>query len=95
MDQSSLGQPLAQVVTDFLKELNDSVEGTFVEESPAELVRNNPAFFKDFQLVVASQVCFPPPADYTAKCLAYNSSPSAQIVLHSALPLSKACPSSC
>jgi NEDD8-activating enzyme E1 regulatory subunit len=57
VEQSNLGQPLAQVVTDLLKEFNDAVVGSYVEESPREIVENNPSFFKDFQLVVGTQVC--------------------------------------
>ncbi len=57
MEQVNLGQPLAQVVTDFLKELNESVDGSFLEESPISLVDKNPDFFKGFALVIATQVC--------------------------------------
>lgn len=38
-----------------LKELNDAVTGSFVEEEPAQLIRENPAYFKDFTIVIATQ----------------------------------------
>ena len=52
----SLGRPRAQVVTELLKELNDSVVGSFVEETPEDLIRSDPQFFGRFTLVVATQV---------------------------------------
>eukprot|EP00884_Botryococcus_braunii_P008021 jgi/Botrbrau1/1721/Bobra.116_2s0063.1 len=56
VELSNLGQPLAQVVTDSLKEFNDAVVGSYSEESPLEVLNNHPNFFKDFQLVVATKM---------------------------------------
>lgn len=52
----NLGRPRAQVVTELLKELNDSVAGSFVEETPEDLIRSDPQFFGRFTLIVATQV---------------------------------------
>jgi amyloid beta precursor protein binding protein 1 len=52
---SDLGKPRAACVAGLLKELNDAVAGAYVEEEPAHLLASDPAFFKDFTLVVATQ----------------------------------------
>ena len=39
-----------------LKELNETVGGSYVEEAPASLMASNPDFFKHFTLVIATQV---------------------------------------
>lgn len=52
----SLAASRAQCVTEALKELNESVAGSYVEEDPHSLITSNPAFFKQFTLVMASQV---------------------------------------
>ena len=51
-----LGGSRAQHVTELLKELNESVRGSYVDESPDALLESNPAFFREFDLVVATQV---------------------------------------
>lgn len=56
IDPSQLGQSRAAAVTDNLKELNDSVEGSYVEEKPSALLASNPDFFQRFALVVATQM---------------------------------------
>ena len=43
------------MVTETLKELNESVAGSYVEEDPRSLIASNPAFFAQFDLVLASQ----------------------------------------
>ena len=45
-----------QVVTETLQELNESVAGSYIEESPENLVNSNPQFFRQFTVVVATQV---------------------------------------
>jgi amyloid beta precursor protein binding protein 1 len=52
---SALGTPRAACVAALLKELNDAVAGAYVEEEPAQLLASDPAFFKDFTLVIATQ----------------------------------------
>ncbi len=43
-------------MTELLQEMNESVAGSFVEESPETLITSNPGFFKAFSLVIATQV---------------------------------------
>lgn len=52
----SLGQLRAQVACELLQELNESVAGSYIDESPENLIRTNPAFFSQFTVVVATQV---------------------------------------
>lgn len=56
MDESSVGQSKAKCVCAFLQELNDAVKAKFIEESPETLIETNPSFFKQFTIVVATQV---------------------------------------
>jgi amyloid beta precursor protein binding protein 1 len=53
---SALGGSRAQCVTECLKELNETVKGSYVEEHPATLVSTNPDFFNTFDLVIATQL---------------------------------------
>ena len=53
---SSLGKPRAQVVTETLKELNELVNGSFVEDTAGNIIENNPCFFKSYTLVIATQI---------------------------------------
>lgn len=55
VEASSLGASRAATVTTLLRELNDSVDGKYVEEDPGNLV-HNPDFFKSFTLVIATQI---------------------------------------
>lgn len=41
---------------EFLQELNNDVSGSFVEESPENLLDNDPSFFCRFTIVVATQL---------------------------------------
>ena len=43
---SSLGKSRAQTVTEAVKELNELVAGSFVEENARTIIQNNPDFFK-------------------------------------------------
>lgn len=52
----SLGQSRAQCVTECLKELNETVAGSFIEDTTQNLMAANPKFFQAFSLVIASQV---------------------------------------
>lgn len=56
VDAARLGHSRAQVVTDLLKEMNDSVSGSYVEDTPEELLQNNPSFLEGFDLVIATQM---------------------------------------
>lgn len=53
---SSIGKPRAQVVTEALKELNELVNGSFVEDSPANIIENNPVFFKSYTIIIGTQL---------------------------------------
>jgi amyloid beta precursor protein binding protein 1 len=53
----SLGSSRAQHITECLKELNDTVSGSFVEEeSLSSLLSSNPTFFHQFSIILASQL---------------------------------------
>eukprot|EP01104_Vermistella_antarctica_P014566 TRINITY_DN4617_c0_g1_i1.p1 TRINITY_DN4617_c0_g1~~TRINITY_DN4617_c0_g1_i1.p1 ORF type:complete len:614 (+),score=123.26 TRINITY_DN4617_c0_g1_i1:242-1843(+) len=55
--RESLGRSRRVVVTELLRELNDHVQGTYAEEdSPLDLIDNNPNFFSEFTLVIATNV---------------------------------------
>lgn len=56
VDVKSVGQSKAKCVCSFLQELNDAVKAKFVEEFPEDLIERNPSFFKQFTLVIATQV---------------------------------------
>ncbi|KAF6256211.1 hypothetical protein COO60DRAFT_135121 [Scenedesmus sp. NREL 46B-D3] len=56
VDAARLGHSRAQVVTDLLKEMNDAVSGSYVEDTPEELLENNPSFLEGFDLVIATQM---------------------------------------
>lgn len=56
LEKHHVGDSRAQHVSQLLKELNEAVTGSYVQESPAELLANQPVFFKDFDLVIATQV---------------------------------------
>ncbi|KAK9757273.1 hypothetical protein RND81_01G153100 [Saponaria officinalis] len=56
VDESSLGESKAKSVCAFLQELNDAVKAKFIEEYPEKLIENNPSFFSQFTLVIATQL---------------------------------------
>lgn len=56
VDESRLGQPRAHVVTDLLKEMNDTVSGSFIEDAPEQVLEGEPEFLARFDLVIATQV---------------------------------------
>ena len=56
VEASDVGQKRAAAVTAALKELNENVAGSFVEEDPGALLAARPAFFRAFSLVIATQV---------------------------------------
>jgi NEDD8-activating enzyme E1 regulatory subunit len=53
---AALGTSRAACVTECLKELNESVAGSYIEQDPGELIASNPAFFSEFDLVIATQL---------------------------------------
>lgn len=56
VEADSLGESRAKVVTELLQELNETVSGSYVEEAPEAMIENNPRFFAQFTVVVATQV---------------------------------------
>lgn len=53
----SVGASRAELACSALHELNEAVEGAFVEESTRTLLDARPEFFKAFTLVIATQEC--------------------------------------
>ncbi len=53
---SQLGRARAAAVSDNLKELNDAVEGSYVDTNPHQLIDEQPTFFERFNLVIATQL---------------------------------------
>ncbi|XP_076988776.1 NEDD8-activating enzyme E1 regulatory subunit isoform X2 [Tamandua tetradactyla] len=56
LQRSSIGKNRGQAAMEFLQELNNDVSGSFVEESPENLLDNDPSFFCRFTAVVATQL---------------------------------------
>lgn len=56
VDEGRLGQSRAQAVTDLLKEMNDTVSGSYVEDTPEQLLESRPEFLGGYDLVIATQV---------------------------------------
>ncbi len=56
IEAAALGGSRERCVTELLKELNEAVEGSFVEEAPSALLDASADFFRQFTLVVATQV---------------------------------------
>lgn len=55
-DKDSIGKPRAQVATELLRELNDDVNGDYLEENTHDLLDNNSSFFTHFSIVVATSL---------------------------------------
>jgi|TARA_B100001142_G_scaffold240086_1_gene238898 NEDD8-activating enzyme E1 regulatory subunit len=56
VNEADLGRGKASTVAANLQELNTSVAGSFVDESPDDIVHNNPAFFESFTVILATQM---------------------------------------
>eukprot|EP00794_Sanderia_malayensis_P017029 gene17029-18743_t len=56
LEQDCLGKPRAHCTCKLLQELNDDVIGSSFVEDPSELVENDPEFYKQFTVVIASGV---------------------------------------
>ncbi|KAJ9533463.1 hypothetical protein QJQ45_026456 [Haematococcus lacustris] len=82
VESSRLGEPRAKVVTELVKELNDAVAGSYVEESPEQLLATNPQFIAEFTVVIATQ-------------RAAQQSPSGYAVAHLLRHTAVACSSVC
>lgn len=56
LDVDSVGKPRALIATQLLLELNPDVKGDYVDESIEELLKNNPSFFANFSVVIATSL---------------------------------------
>jgi amyloid beta precursor protein binding protein 1 len=56
VSRERLGQPRAQAVLELLLELNDDVAGSYVAEAPSSIRLLRPDFFREFSIVIASQL---------------------------------------
>ena len=56
LEAANVGSARAQAVAEHLKELNDTVDGSFIVEEPSALVAANPDCLSNFDLVIATQV---------------------------------------
>ncbi|XP_028665555.1 NEDD8-activating enzyme E1 regulatory subunit [Erpetoichthys calabaricus] len=56
LTKTCFGKNRAYAATELLQELNSDVSGNFVEESPEELLDNDPEFFQRFSMVIAVQL---------------------------------------
>ena len=54
LDAESCGKSQAQVATQLLLELNPDVRGDYVDENLGQLLENNPDFFNNFTVVIAT-----------------------------------------
>jgi amyloid beta precursor protein binding protein 1 len=52
----SLGQSRAKTVMELLREMNEEVEGNYVEEDASLLITSNPDFFLSFSLVIVTDL---------------------------------------
>ena len=53
---ADFGESKAKAIAAHLKELNASVVGSFIDEDPDDIVSENPDFFHDFTIVIATQM---------------------------------------
>ncbi|CAH1390420.1 unnamed protein product [Nezara viridula] len=56
LDIDSIGKQRALVATQLLLELNTDVKGDYVDESIEQLLKNNPNFFSNFSVVIATSL---------------------------------------
>ncbi|CAH0385252.1 unnamed protein product [Bemisia tabaci] len=56
LDPDSIGQPRGEITTQLLLELNPDVRGDAIDESLDKLLTNNPDFFNNFSVIVATRL---------------------------------------
>ena len=56
LSTTDVGESRAKAVAAHLKELNAAVVGSFIDEDPEDIVTDNPDFFHDFTIVIATQM---------------------------------------
>ncbi|CAI2167652.1 14243_t:CDS:10 [Funneliformis geosporum] len=52
----SIGKSRAEVVTEFLQELNEDVKGFHLPENPIALIENQPEYFLQFSIVITTNI---------------------------------------
>ena len=52
----SIGMSRGAIATNLLSELNPEVRGVPVDDSPETVLNNDPDFFNDFDLVIATEI---------------------------------------
>lgn len=57
VDNGSIGNYRGEVTLHNLLELNPDVHGTFVEQPLEEILSNQPDFFNNFTVVIATTIC--------------------------------------
>ena len=68
LEAANVGSARAQAVAEHLKELNDSVDGSFIVEEPSALVAANPDCLSNFDLIIATQVTCRPSWAMHSRC---------------------------
>ncbi|CAG8506643.1 7372_t:CDS:10 [Diversispora eburnea] len=56
LDADKIGSSRAQAVTEFLQELNEDVKGYHFVEDPVVLIENQPEYFLQFTIVIATEL---------------------------------------
>ncbi|XP_076766314.1 nedd8-activating enzyme E1 regulatory subunit APP-BP1 [Xylocopa sonorina] len=56
LETENIGKSRAQVATQMLLELNSDVRGDYIDEEPEQILYNNPEFFNNFTVVVATSL---------------------------------------
>lgn len=54
--EESLGHSRAECVAACLKELNENVNGSYIDEEPGTIIDNRPQFFAGFDIVIGTQL---------------------------------------
>lgn len=54
--EDSLDVPRAEVVVNYLRELNEDAEGISIMETPETLIESQKEFFQKFTIIIATQV---------------------------------------
>ncbi|KAI9317551.1 ThiF family protein [Dichotomocladium elegans] len=57
LEASNIGQSRARSTAALLQELNDDATVDFIEESPGQLIHEQPEFFETFSMIIATNLC--------------------------------------
>ena len=72
LDRASLGTSRAECSSKLIQEFNESASASYVAETPEHVIDTNPDFFRDFALVIATQLAEPYQAKLDAVCRAFD-----------------------